>query len=124
MYGRIKRRAGFFPVHTFNDNRVIAHAAADESALFWKSGRCSFPHNPELLAVVFFAPGEIVMIVDLFYDLRSEDATCHTLRYSLASGVGVAACQGHRRQVIGAKLGTHRHDRRRHIHAIFTAGCL
>src|SRR5690242_7976145 len=53
---------------TFQNDRRFGHRSADETLLARKCRRCSFAHNPQFFSAVRFTPGEVMVIVNLFYD--------------------------------------------------------
>src|SRR6266576_818555 len=73
--GRVKRLTRFTRVDSFDDDSIIAHAAADKTALAGKRRRCAFAHDPEFFAVMLFLPGEIMMVMHLLHYLRAKHFT-------------------------------------------------
>src|ERR1051325_775785 len=103
VHGREKRFAGYRRVDPFNDDRIIAHASSDEAFLPWERWCCSFPDNPKLLAGMFLAPREVVMIMNLFPDCCLENVADHMSCDKLPPSICVTACKRHCRNVIGSQ---------------------
>src|SRR5207248_9169924 len=95
--GRVKGLARLTRVDPFNDYRIIAHAAADKSALSRKGGCRAFAHDPQLFAIMSFAPGEIVMVMHFLEDARSQNFTNHIPRHCFPPGISVLPGQSHSR---------------------------
>src|ERR1700731_5032581 len=93
VYGGEKRFARKGRIDPFNDDGVIAHASADETFLSGKRRRRALPHDPVMLAVMFLPPRKVVMVVNLFLDVRAQDSVTDVARGGFAARVSVSARQ-------------------------------
>src|SRR4029077_11362398 len=91
-------------VYSLDDDGVVAHAAANEAFLSGKSRRRAFAHNPVFLAVVRFAPGEVVMVVHFLENFRAENLADNVTRHRFAAGVSITTSQMHPGEIITADL--------------------
>ena len=66
---------------------------------------------------MLFFPGEIVVIVDLFQDLRSQNGS-DLFADPIPARVGIAARQLHARHVFGPQFGLHVQQHRIHVHPV------
>src|SRR4051794_7941307 len=76
------------------DHGIVSHAAADEPPL---TGECrcgTLADDHQLLAVVLFPPGKVVMVVDQVDFLATKNPD-HLPRDPLPAGVGVPAGERH-----------------------------
>src|SRR5207237_10902594 len=73
VHGREQRLLVLGGVGTLEDDRLVAHRAADE-ALLPGPGRCAaLPDHPVPAAEVLLEPGKVVVVVHLVHRLGTED---------------------------------------------------
>ena len=123
VHRREKRFARNRRVDSFDNDRVVAHASANKSFLAGKRRRRAFAHDPELFAIVFLLPGEVVMVVHFLENLRAQDSPNDMPRDRFPPRVGIAPGQMHARDVITADLRILWNNCRRNIHSVLAAGC-
>ena len=72
MNSGVERSLSFGTIDAFEDDGYLAHGSSDEAALAGECRRGSLAADPQLLSVVLFQPGEVVVIVDLLLDGCSQ----------------------------------------------------
>src|SRR6476469_8003499 len=60
-------------IDSFDNHRVVAHASADKTFLAGERRSRAFPHHPVMLAIVFLAPGEVMMVVHFLERIRTQN---------------------------------------------------
>src|SRR5229473_3321524 len=123
VHGRIERCPGFRTVDTLDDDCIIAHRAADETALSRECRRRALTNDPEIATAMVFPPRVIVVVVHPVRDGAADDLT-HALDHPFSPGVGVAPGQLHGGNVSPAELAIFVDYRRRDVHAVLAAGGL
>ena len=112
-----------FILHAFKNYRCFAHRSADKPLLPGKRGRCAFPHDPKLLALMRFAPRKIVVVMHLCNDPRAKNSR-HALTHPVAPRIGVRSRKMHAFDVLRAKISRSRYYAWLDVHAIFRASLL
>src|SRR6202043_1425891 len=106
-----------------DDDGVVAHRAADETALSRKCRGRALAHHPQIAAVVVFPPGIIVMVVHHVRDGASDDLA-HALDDPLAPGVAIPARKLHCGDVSASEFAVLVDHGWRDVHAVLAACCL
>src|SRR5882757_7616751 len=123
VHRRVQRSLRLLAVDAFNDDRVIAHRAADEATLAGECRRCALAHHPQIPAAMVLPPRVIVVVVNHVGDFAADDAA-HALDHPFASGIGVAPGELHRRDVTPSDLAVLVDHGGRHVHTVLAAGGL
>src|SRR5215469_2573058 len=110
-------------LNTLQDDGVLAHCPAHKSLLTWEGWCRTLPHNPILLAAVHLVPSAVMVIVDLFENIRVQDLS-DSAANPIPSGVGVFACQVHRQEILLTKVRVDIQDAGLDIHSILGTGSL
>src|SRR5205085_665225 len=110
-------------VDAFDDDRVVAHRSADKATLAGKCRRCALAHHPQILAAMVLPPRIVVVVVNHVGDFAADDPA-HALDHPLATGIGIAPGELHRRDVAPSDLAVLVDHGGRHVHAILAASGL
>ena len=120
MHGGIERIAGQIMFDAFDNDADVSHGPADESFLAGKGRRSALAHHPTFFALMRFAPGEVVVIVNFIQNARAHQAGAFGA-YPIPPGIGVTAGQMHAGQIIFPQRRLGGNHQRVHIHAVFGA---
>jgi hypothetical protein len=91
----VQRRVRVRTRDALEDDRLVAHRAADEALLAGTSGRAALAHNPVRATEVHLPPREVVVVVHLVHRLDAEDLE-HLVHHDVAACVGVLGGELHR----------------------------
>src|SRR5438552_9967876 len=100
---------------TLEEQRLVAHGAADEALLSRTCGRAALPDHPVRSAEVLLPPREVVVVVYLARRFGAEDLE-HLRNHDVPARVGVLTCELHRRHVGAAQLRADLEQNRRRVH--------
>ena len=115
MHGRVERLLRSRRLDALEDDRLVAHRAADEALLARTGRRAALADHPVRSTEVLLPPREVVVVVHLVRRLGAEDLE-HLVDDDVAAGVGVVACELHRRDVRLAELRADLEQHRRRVH--------
>src|SRR5206468_10383579 len=115
VHRRVQRRLGVRALDALEDDRLVAHRAADEALLAGTRGRTALADHPVAAAEVLLPPREVVVVVHLVDRLGAEDLE-HLRDHDVTAGIGVLAGQLHRGDVAVAELRSHFEQDGRRVH--------
>src|SRR5262249_39090806 len=117
---RVEARRRGLALDARQDHCVIAHRAADKTALSGKRRRRAFADDPEIAIAMPLTPGIVVVIVDAV-GYRAADDRTHAFHHPFAADISILPREFHAGDILSPELTVVVKDGRLDIDALFPA---